>query len=48
MVGVAPREDKMREDRLRWFGLVNTRLVDAMARKSDMVTIEDSIKRSGR
>ncbi|KAI8573438.1 hypothetical protein RHMOL_Rhmol01G0277500 [Rhododendron molle] len=41
MVGVAPLEAKMREYRLRWFGHVYCRLVDAVVRRSYMLTVGD-------
>lgn len=37
MTGVAPIEDKMRRNRLRWFVHVYRRLIDAVVRRSDMV-----------
>jgi len=45
-VGVTPIENKLRENRLRWFGHIQRRRVDAPVRKSDMITI--SGKRRGR
>ena len=34
IVGVAPIEDKMRENRLRWFGHIQRKPLDALVRKS--------------
>lgn len=44
MVGVAPNEYKMRENRLRWFGHVYCLSTDAVVRRSDMVTVEGNTK----
>src|SRR4029450_2942072 len=43
-VGVAPIEDKMRENQLRWFGHVQRRPLTASVRKSDMVQIEGNAR----
>lgn len=47
-VAVALIEAKIRKNIIRWFGHVYCRLVDAVVRKSDMVTVDGSIKRRGR
>lgn len=47
-VGVAPIEDKMRENRLRWFGHVQRRPLTAPVRKSDIVQIEGNARGRGR
>ena len=39
MVGVAPIEDKIRENRLRWFGYIQRRLLDVPVRKSDILMV---------
>ena len=38
-VGVAPIEDKMREDRLRWFGYVQRRPLEALVRACEDILI---------
>ena len=48
MVGVAPIEDKLRENRLRWFGHICCRPIDAVARRSDMIVGNDNTKERGR
>ena len=48
IVGVAPIEDKMRENRLRWFGHVQRKPLDAPVRKSDLLTIHGNAKGRGR
>ena len=37
MVEVAPIEDKLRKNRLRWFGYICHRPTDAVIRRSDMI-----------
>ncbi|XP_070013250.1 uncharacterized protein [Nicotiana sylvestris] len=39
-VGVAPVEDKMRESRLRWFGHVKRRSIDAPVRRCERLAME--------
>ena len=48
MVGVAPIEDKMRENRLRWFGHIQRKPLDAPVRKSDLLTIHGNARGRGR
>ena len=38
-VGVAPLEDKLRETRLRWFGHVKRRSVDAPVRRREVIDL---------
>ena len=45
---VAPIEDKMRENRLRWFGHVYRRPSDAPVRRSDMIRIDGGKRGRGR
>ena len=40
LVGVAPIEDKMRENRLRWFGHIRRRPMDAPVRRVEKIDIE--------
>lgn len=47
MGGVAPIADKMITNKLRGFGPVYRRSVDAVVRKTDMGTVEGSINRRG-
>ena len=44
LVEVAPIEDKMRENRLRWFGHIGCRPMDALVRKVEKIDIEQSKK----
>ena len=46
MVGVAPIEDKMRDN--RWFGHIQRRPLDALVRKSDLLTIHSNDRGRGR
>ena len=48
LVGVAPIEDKMREYRLRWFGHVERRPIDAPVRRVEKIDIEQGKKLRGR
>lgn len=48
MAGVAPTEQKLRENRLRLFGHANHRSVDAVVKKSDTVTNDGSTEKRGR
>ena len=48
LVGVAPIEDKMRENRLRWFGHVGRRPIDAPVRRVKKIDIEQGKKLKGR
>ena len=48
IVGVAPIEDKLRENRLRWFGHVKRRPLSAPVRKSDLINIDGSARGRGR
>jgi len=38
-VGIAPLEDKLRETRLRWFGHVKRRSVDAPVRRCEAINL---------
>ena len=40
LVGVAPIEEKMRENRLRWFGHIGRRSMDAPVRRVEKIDIE--------
>ena len=48
MLGVAPIEDKMRENQLRWFGHIQRRPLDDPVRKSDLLTIYGNARGRGR
>ena len=48
MVGVAPIKDKIRENRLRWFGHICRRPTNAVVRRSDMITGSDKTRGRGR
>ena len=48
LVGVAPIEDKMRENRLRWFGRIRRRPMDAPVRRVEKIDIEQGKKLRGR
>ena len=48
MVGVAPIEDKMRENRLRWFGHILQRPLDATVRNSNFLLVHGNGRDRGR
>ena len=48
LIGVAPIEDKMRENRLRWFGYIGRRPMDAPIRRVEKIDIEQGKKLRGR
>ena len=48
LIKVAPIEDKMRELRLRWFGHVKRRSVDAPVRRCEMINIPVGKRGRGR
>ena len=43
-VGVAPIEDKLRENRLRWFGHIQRRPTEAVVKRRDVVTVDGSVR----
>ena len=47
-VGVAPLEDKLRESRLRWFGHVKRRCVNALVRKCGKISLSHYMRGRGR
>jgi len=47
-VGVAPLEDKLRETRLRWFGHVKRRSVDAPVRRCEAINFSHYTRERGR
>ncbi|XP_070026581.1 uncharacterized protein [Nicotiana sylvestris] len=47
-VGVASMEDKLRESRLRWFGHVKRRDIDALVRRCKRLTMADLRKGRGK
>ena len=47
LVGVAPIEDKIRKNRLRWFGHVGRRPIDAPVRMVEKIDIEQGKKLRG-
>ncbi|CAL5326839.1 unnamed protein product [Camellia sinensis] len=47
-VGVAPIEDKLRENRLRWFGHIQRRPIEAVVKRCDAVTVDGSVRGRGR
>ena len=48
MVGVAPIEDKKQKNRLRWFGHIQRKPLDAPVSKSDLLTIHGNARGRGR
>ena len=48
LVGIVPIEDKMRENRLRWFGHVRHKPIDAPVRRVEKIDIEQGKKLRGR
>ena len=44
MVGIALIDDKMRENRLRWFRHIQRRPLDAPIRKSNLLIIYDNAR----
>ena len=48
MVGVAPNEDKSRENRLGWSRYICRKPMDAVVRRSDMIVGNDDIRGMGR
>ena len=48
MVGVAPIEDKMRENWLWLFGHLQRRLLDTSIRKSDILIVHDNDRGKGK
>ena len=48
LVGVAPIEDKMRENRLRWFGHIGRRPMDAPIKRVEKIDIKQGKKLRGR
>ena len=48
MVGVAPIEEKLRENRLRWFGHVQCRTADAVVKRADMIALDRNAPGRGR
>jgi len=48
LVKVAPIEDKMRENRIRWFGQVIRRSVDAPVRRCERINIPGGKRGRGR
>ena len=44
LVGVAPIEDKMRKNRLRWFGHIRHRPMDVPVRRMEKIDIEQDKK----
>ena len=48
LVGVAPIEDKMRENRLQWFGHIGRRPIDAPVRRVKKINIEQGKNFRGR
>jgi len=47
-IRVIPIEDKLREDRLRWFGHIYRRPLDVVVKKSDMIAVDSRVRGRGR
>ena len=47
-VGVAPIEDKLRENRLKWFGHVQRRSLDPPVRKGDRIMVQGDVRGRGK
>ncbi|KAL7242429.1 hypothetical protein ACSBR1_014913 [Camellia fascicularis] len=47
-VKVVPIEDKLRENRLRWFGYIHWRPTEAVVKRYDTVTLDGSVRGRGR
>jgi len=47
-IGVASIKDKMREARLRWFGHIRRRPMDAPVRRGETIVCSDHRRRRGR
>ena len=47
-IGVAPIEEKMRENRLRWFGHVRRRPIDASVRRVEFINLGQVKRAKGR
>ncbi|PKA52388.1 ataxia telangiectasia mutated family protein [Apostasia shenzhenica] len=47
-IGVAPIEDKLRESRLRWFGHLNRRPIEAPVRKIELLDFAHVQRERGR
>ncbi|KAI8529824.1 hypothetical protein RHMOL_Rhmol11G0004100 [Rhododendron molle] len=48
MVSVAPIEEKLRENRLRWFGYVYCRPEDAVVKRADRIDLDSNATGRGR
>jgi len=46
-VGVTPLEDKLRETKLRWFGHVKRRSVDALVRRGEVIDLSHCMRGRG-
>ena len=44
-VGVVLIEDKLRENRLRWFGHIQRRPTEAIVKRCDIVMVDGSVRR---